>query len=135
MHNTHAVPLKVDSLQPTSSVSPQDQNIDPAIAGSGIMGTSTGESGGDENGSDGKKIGKRALSTSKRAAQNRQAQVSVTFILIFVDICSFKFFHILIPASGLVDGGCCSCWLGTEGSFCSLAESWTWRRRETLTNI
>lgn len=77
VHNTHPVPLKVESLQPTSSVSPQDQNIDPAIAGAGIMATSTGESGGDENGSDGKKGGKRALSTSKRAAQNRQAQVCV----------------------------------------------------------
>ena len=77
VHNTLPVPHKVDSLQPTSSVSPQDQNIDPAIAGSGIMATSTGESGGDENGSDGKKSGKRALSTSKRAEQNRQAQVCV----------------------------------------------------------
>lgn len=83
VHNTHPVPLKVESLQPTSSVSPQDQNIDPAIAGAGIMATSTGESGGDENGSDGKKSGKRALSTSKRAAQNRQAQVCLIFILGF----------------------------------------------------
>ncbi|MCJ1472687.1 hypothetical protein MMC13_001336 [Lambiella insularis] len=49
-------------------------NIDPAIAGAGMMSNSPGESGGDENGSDGKKGGKRELSTSKRAAQNRQAQ-------------------------------------------------------------
>lgn len=39
------------------------------------MSTSAGESGGDDNGSDGKKGGKRELSTSKRAAQNRAAQV------------------------------------------------------------
>ena len=42
-----------------------------------MMGNSPGESGGDDNGSDGKKGGKRELSTSKRAAQNRQAQVSL----------------------------------------------------------
>lgn len=39
------------------------------------MSTSAGESGGDDNGSDGKRGGKRELSTSKRAAQNRAAQV------------------------------------------------------------
>lgn len=42
-----------------------------------MMSTSAGESGGDDNGSDGKKGGKRELSTSKRAAQNRAAQVRV----------------------------------------------------------
>lgn len=42
-----------------------------------MMSTSAGESGGDDNGSDGKKGGKRELSTSKRAAQNRAAQVCV----------------------------------------------------------
>ena len=52
-------------------------NIDPAIAGSGMMSNSPGESGGDDNGSDGKKGGKRELSTSKRAAQNRAAQVRI----------------------------------------------------------
>ena len=40
-----------------------------------MMSNSPGESGGDENGSDGKKSGKRELSNSKRAAQNRAAQV------------------------------------------------------------
>lgn len=55
--------------------SAHDQNIDPAIAGSGMISTSPGESGGDENASDGKRNGKRELSTSKRAAQNRAAQV------------------------------------------------------------
>ena len=71
---------KVDSLQPQNSASPQDHNIDPAIAGGGMMSTSAGESGGDDNGaaSDGRKGGKRELSTSKRAAQNRAAQVSAS---------------------------------------------------------
>jgi len=69
---------QVDNLQPQSSASPHDHNIDPAIAGSAMRGASAGESGGDDNGtaSDGRKGGKRELSTSKRAAQNRAAQVS-----------------------------------------------------------
>ena len=52
-------------------------SIDPALAGqAGMMSHSPGESGGDDNGlGDGKKSGKRELSTSKRAAQNRAAQV------------------------------------------------------------
>lgn len=50
-------------------------NVDPAIGGSGMISHSAGESGGDDNGSDGKKGSKRELSTSKRAAQNRAAQV------------------------------------------------------------
>lgn len=79
VHNTHPVALKAENLQPSSSASPHDQNIDPAIAGSGIMSVSTGESGGDENGSESKKGSKRELSTSKRAAQNRQAQVCIIF--------------------------------------------------------
>lgn len=70
-------PHKVENLHTSSSASPHDQNIDPAIAGTGMMSTSAGESGGDDNGSDGKKGGKRELSTSKRAAQNRAAQVRV----------------------------------------------------------
>ena len=60
------------------SPSQHAQNIDPAIAGSGMMSNSAGESGGDDNGSDSKKGGKRELSTSKRAAQNRAAQVRST---------------------------------------------------------
>lgn len=39
-----------------------------------MMNRNAGDSGADDNNSDGKK-GKRELSTSKRAAQNRQAQV------------------------------------------------------------
>ncbi|MCJ1441454.1 MAG: hypothetical protein MMC23_001943 [Stictis urceolatum] len=52
------------------------QNIDPAIAGPGMMSHSPGESGGDDQSGDVKKggMGKRELSTSKRAAQNRAAQ-------------------------------------------------------------
>ncbi|KAL8899005.1 MAG: hypothetical protein Q9207_006414 [Kuettlingeria erythrocarpa] len=50
-----------------------DHNIDPAIAGSGMLNAPVGESGVDGNQSDSKK-GKRELSTSKRAAQNRAAQ-------------------------------------------------------------
>lgn len=76
MHISHSS-HKVENLHTSSSASPHDQNIDPAIAGTGIMSTSAGESGGDDNGSDGKKGGKRELSTSKRAAQNRAAQVCV----------------------------------------------------------
>jgi len=61
-------------MQHSSSASPHDHNnIDPAIAGSNLMSTSA-ESGGDDNGVDGRKGGKRELSTSKRAAQNRAAQ-------------------------------------------------------------
>jgi len=47
-----------------------------------MMSNSAGESGGDDNGSDGKKGGKRELSTSKRAAQNRAAQVRFTCVLL-----------------------------------------------------
>lgn len=65
----------VDGLPSPGS---RDQHIDPAIAGGGMMSTSAGDSGGDDNGatSDGRRNGKRELSTSKRAAQNRAAQVS-----------------------------------------------------------
>ncbi|KAK2753307.1 hypothetical protein FQN55_003436 [Onygenales sp. PD_40] len=63
-------------IQPASS-SPRDQNIsiDPAIAGPAAMIHPSAESPGDENAADGRKTyGKRELSTSKRAAQNRAAQ-------------------------------------------------------------
>lgn len=62
----------------------QDQNIDPAIAGSGMVGVGAGESGPDENGVDTKKGGRRELSTSKRAAQNRAAQVRRHFLLLSI---------------------------------------------------
>ena len=69
-------PRGMDSLRTPSSASPNDQNIDPAIAGPVMDASPSNESGGEDN-LDGsaKKGGKRELSTSKRAAQNRAAQV------------------------------------------------------------
>lgn len=58
-----------------NTANPHHHNIDPAIAGTGIMNPGAGDSGGDDGASDGRKSGKRELSTSKRAAQNRAAQV------------------------------------------------------------
>ncbi|KAI9848587.1 MAG: hypothetical protein M1837_007256 [Sclerophora amabilis] len=65
----------LENLRPSSSASPHDQNIDPAIAGSGANASLSNDSGGEDtlDGS-GKKGAKRELSTSKRAAQNRAAQ-------------------------------------------------------------
>jgi hypothetical protein len=62
----------------SSPTSPSDQGInDPTTGGSGVMSTSADSDGGGDNGGDGRKgYGKRELSTSKRAAQNRAAQVS-----------------------------------------------------------
>ena len=62
----------LDHMRASNGSSPRDQHIDPAISGPGMLRTSPGESGGDDNGagSDGRKTGKRELSTSKRAAQN-----------------------------------------------------------------
>jgi hypothetical protein len=59
---------------PASSPSPHGHNIDPAIAGQDMM-SGSAESGGDDSMADGRKGGKRELSQSKRAAQNRAAQV------------------------------------------------------------
>jgi hypothetical protein len=62
-----------------SSPSPHGHNIDPAIAGQDIM-SGSAESGGDDSLNDGRKGGgKRELSQSKRAAQNRAAQVREMF--------------------------------------------------------
>lgn len=72
--SAQAVP-QMDHQQSHHAIHPHDHNIDPAIAGSGMVSAHAGESGVDGNQSDGKK-GKRELSTSKRAAQNRAAQVS-----------------------------------------------------------
>lgn len=69
----------MDSQQSYHPAHPHDHNIDPAIAGSGMLNAHVGESGVDGNQSDGKK-GKRELSTSKRAAQNRAAQVSAVSV-------------------------------------------------------
>ena len=61
-------------MRPSASASPNENQIDPAIAGTGY-GMNAGDSGGDDA-ADGSRKGKRELSTSKRAAQNRAAQVS-----------------------------------------------------------
>jgi hypothetical protein len=59
----------MDAMPHNQPSPPQDPNND-AVTGSA-------ESDGGENGGDGRKgYGKRELSTSKRAAQNRAAQVS-----------------------------------------------------------
>ena len=64
--------------QASNPASPTDpSNIDPAIAQSGVMSTSADSDGGEGNGDGRKGYGKRELSTSKRAAQNRAAQVSI----------------------------------------------------------
>ena len=65
----------LENIQASSSASEHDHNIDPAIAGSNVHMSTSDQSGGDDQGDD-KKGGKRELSTSKRAAQNRAAQVS-----------------------------------------------------------
>ncbi|KHJ35514.1 putative transmembrane protein [Erysiphe necator] len=84
-HASHTTTF-VDN-QASSNTSAHDNNIDPAIGGaasgnanslmmvpvSGSSGNGGGESGGDDI-SDGRKIAKRELSQSKRAAQNRAAQ-------------------------------------------------------------
>lgn len=65
---------------PASSHSPDGHNIDPAIAGQDMM-SGSAESGGDDSMNDGRKGGgKRELSQSKRAAQNRAAQVRTTCV-------------------------------------------------------
>ena len=68
-------PHGYNDVQASSSTSPHDHNIDPAIGGAGGMMSAGGDSGGDDSLGDGRKGGKRELSQSKRAAQNRAAQV------------------------------------------------------------
>ena len=68
------VPVTPSSqIHQAHSASPHSHAIDPAIAGPGYT-MSAGDSGGDGHLSEGRK-GRRELSTSKRAAQNRAAQV------------------------------------------------------------
>ena len=75
VQNSHHPPLHRPEHQLSTAGSSHHHNIDPAIAGGGMMNSGAGDSGGDGDGSDGRKGGKRELSTSKRAAQNRAAQV------------------------------------------------------------
>jgi len=66
--------IAVSHIQPTSTGQRDHNNIDPAIAGTSGMITTT-DTGTDDSVLDGRKVyGKRELSTSKRAAQNRAAQ-------------------------------------------------------------
>lgn len=74
VQNHHHPPHRPEH-QLSNSANPHHHNIDPAIAGTGIMNLGAVDSGGDDGVSDGRKSGKRELSTSKRAAQNRAAQV------------------------------------------------------------
>lgn len=72
----HTGPHGYNDVPASSSASPHDHNIDPAIGGAGGMMSTGGDSGGDDSLGDGRKGGgKRELSQSKRAAQNRAAQV------------------------------------------------------------
>ena len=78
---SHNAPHGYSDVQGTGS-SPHDQNIDPAIGGPGMM--SAGADGSGDDGLDGRKGGKRELSNSKRAAQNRAAQVRSLLLLLFL---------------------------------------------------
>ncbi len=61
-------------MHTSSPASPSDP-LDHTMIGSGMMSTSAGSDDGNDG--DGRKgYGKRELSTSKRVAQNRAAQVS-----------------------------------------------------------
>jgi len=71
---SHNAPHGYNDVPNSSSASPHDHNIDPAIGGPGGMMSTGGDSGGDDSLGDGRKGGKRELSQSKRAAQNRAAQ-------------------------------------------------------------
>jgi len=78
-HAAHGYSDVVHNAHASSSASPHEHNIDPAIGGGGQGGMmsagNAGDSGGDDSLGDGRKGGKRELSQSKRAAQNRAAQV------------------------------------------------------------
>lgn len=70
-----------NEMQTSSPASPNDNSLDHNMGGSGMMSASAGSDDGNDN--DGRKgYGKRELSTSKRAAQNRAAQVSQHFALL-----------------------------------------------------
>lgn len=71
MHQSHGGPHGYGDLQSGGGQNAHDHIIDPAIGGPGMMGS--GDDGDDMG--DGRKGAKRELSQSKRAAQNRAAQV------------------------------------------------------------
>lgn len=65
------------------------------------MNPGAGDSGGDDNGSDGRKGGKRELSTSKRAAQNRAAQVCDCGVIVdWSEISEFKWVPLFLGDKG-----------------------------------
>lgn len=69
----------------SSSSSPREHNIDPSMnpGGQGQMMSASALAAGDSGGDDaGGKGGKRELSQSKRAAQNRAAQVCLHFFVV-----------------------------------------------------
>lgn len=70
-----APPTAHQTAATSPPVNSHEHNIDPAIAGQAYSQMSAGDSGGDDQMQDTRK-GRRELSTSKRAAQNRAAQVS-----------------------------------------------------------
>ena len=75
-HHGLSNPARPDHSLPAPSIAHHHNNIDPAIAGPGMVHSSNSPTDmGHESPTDGRK-GKRELSTSKRAAQNRAAQVS-----------------------------------------------------------
>lgn len=86
-HNGPPNPPQHDYNDPraSNSASPREHHLDPSMntgAQAQMMSASAlaaGDSGGDDNGGKG---GKRELSQSKRAAQNRAAQVRLVFWLL-----------------------------------------------------
>ena len=70
----HGLPNHRPEHQLSNTANPHHHNIDPAIAGTSVMHANPDADDGTEIITDGRK-GKRELSTSKRAAQNRAAQV------------------------------------------------------------
>jgi len=91
----HNAPHGYNDVPNSSSASPHDHNIDPAIGGPGGMMSTGGDSGGDDSLGDGRKGGKRELSQSKRAAQNRAAQVRC---------CNFLTYEIFLSRREVEDG-------------------------------
>jgi hypothetical protein len=90
-------PHGYNDVQASSSASPHDHNIDPAIGGPGGMMSTGADSGGDDSMGDGRKGGKRELSQSKRAAQNRAAQVCLLRSRFFRTLGSRCYFEVGEP--------------------------------------
>jgi hypothetical protein len=81
---SHNAPHGYSDVPGGSSSSPHDQNIDPAIGGGPGAMMSSGPDGSGDDGLDGRKGGKRELSNSKRAAQNRAAQVRAILLCLLL---------------------------------------------------